>query len=112
MGEHCSDEAGICQYAGGRGMESAAQSLNGAAIRPQRMRWKNGLPILVQLYSDRILPITLKMACEWGRLSALRPIPPEDGLLAATALVHRLTFVTRDAKNVEGLGISLVNSWM
>ena len=67
---------------------------------------------LVQLYSDRILPITLEIAYEWGRLSALRPIPPEDGLLAATALVHRLTFATRNTKNVEGLGISLVNPWM
>ena len=66
---------------------------------------------LVQLYSDRILAITLEIAYEWGRLSALRPIPPEDGLLAATAQVHRLTFATRNTTNVEGLGISLVNPW-
>ena len=66
---------------------------------------------LVQLYSERILPITLEIAYEWGRLSALRPIPPEDGLLAATAHVHRLTFATRNTRNVEGLGISLVNPW-
>ncbi|PYL71277.1 MAG: VapC toxin family PIN domain ribonuclease, partial [Verrucomicrobia bacterium] len=39
---------------------------------------------LIQLYSERILPITLEIAYEWGRLSAMRPIPPEDGLLAAT----------------------------
>jgi len=57
------------------------------------------------------LAITLEIAYEWGRLSALRPIPPEDGLLAATAQVHRLTFATRNTKNVEGLGISLVNPW-
>jgi hypothetical protein len=67
---------------------------------------------LVQLYSDRILPITLEIAYEWGRLSALRPIRPEDGLLAATAMVHRLSFATRNTKNVEGLGIALVNPWM
>ena len=66
---------------------------------------------LVQLYSDRILAITLEIAYEWGRLSALRPIPPEDGLLAASAQVHRLTFATRNTRNVEGLGISLVNPW-
>src|SRR5213593_2502871 len=66
---------------------------------------------LVQLYSERILPITLEIAYEWGRLSALRPIPPEDGLLAATAHVHRLTLATRNTRNVEGLGISLVNPW-
>ena len=66
---------------------------------------------LTHLYAERILPITLEIAHEWGRLSALRPIPPEDGLLAATALVHRLTLVTRNVKNVDGLGVSLLNPW-
>jgi len=67
---------------------------------------------LTHLYAERIFPITLEIAQEWGRLSALRPIPPEDGLLAATALVHRLTLVTRNVKNVEGLGVSLLNPWV
>lgn len=67
---------------------------------------------LTRLYADRILPITLEIAEEWGRLSALRSIPPEDGLLAATAHVHRLTLVTRNTKNVEGLGVSVLNPWI
>lgn len=66
---------------------------------------------LASLYSDRILPITLEIAEEWGRLSAIRSLPPEDGLLAATAAVHRLTLVTRNVKNVEGLGVALLNPW-
>jgi predicted nucleic acid-binding protein len=66
---------------------------------------------LTQLYSDRILPVTLEVAETWGNLSAIRPLPPEDGLLAATALVHGLTLVTRNVKNVEGLGVSLLNPW-
>lgn len=66
---------------------------------------------LRHLYSERILPITLEVALEWGRLGALRPLPPEDGLLAATALVHRLTFVTRNVKNVRELGVPLLNPW-
>ncbi len=66
---------------------------------------------LTQLYGERILPITLEIGQEWGRLSVLRPIPPEDGLLAATALVHRLTLVTRNIRNVEGLGVSVLNPW-
>jgi predicted nucleic acid-binding protein len=66
---------------------------------------------LTHLYGDRILPITLEIAQEWGRLSAVRPIPPEDGLLAATANVHRLTFVTRNTKNVQGLGVATLNPW-
>ena len=67
---------------------------------------------LTHLYSDRILPITLEIAQEWGRLSALRPIPPEDGLLAATAHIHRLTLVTRNTRNVQGLGVSVLNPWI
>jgi toxin FitB len=67
---------------------------------------------LTHLYGDRILPITLEIAHEWGRLSAVRPIPPEDGLLAATANVHRLTFVTRNTKNVQGLGVAVLNPWV
>jgi predicted nucleic acid-binding protein len=67
---------------------------------------------LTQLYGERILPVTLEVAETWGGLSAIRPIPPEDGLLAATALVHGLTLVTRNVKNVEGLGVSLLNPWI
>ena len=67
---------------------------------------------LTHFYGDRILPITLEIAQEWGRLSALRPIPPENGLLAATANVHRLTFVTRNTGNVEGLGVAILNPWI
>ena len=67
---------------------------------------------LTHLYGDRILPITLEIAQDWGRLSALRPVPPEDGLLAATANVHRLTFVTRNTRNVQGLGVAILNPWI
>jgi hypothetical protein len=67
---------------------------------------------LTHLYGDRILPITLEIAQEWGRLSALRPIPPEDGLPAATANLHRLTFVTRNTINVQGLSVTILNPWI
>jgi predicted nucleic acid-binding protein len=54
-----------------------------------------------QTYADRILPITANIAAEWGRLSAIRPFSTVDGLLAATALVHDLTFVTRNVQHVS-----------
>lgn len=72
-------------------------------------KWINRL---THLYGDRILPVTLEIAEEWGRFSASRSLPPEDGLLAATAHVHRLTLVTRNVKNVEGLGVALLNPWL
>ncbi|MGB8353123.1 MAG: type II toxin-antitoxin system VapC family toxin [Chthoniobacteraceae bacterium] len=66
---------------------------------------------LTKLYSERILPVTLEIAQEWGRLGAIRSLPPEDGLLAATASIHGLTLVTRNVKDVEGLGVPLLNPW-
>lgn len=44
---------------------------------------------------DRVLPIDESIAEAWARLSVPDPLPPIDGLLAATAIVHGLTLVTR-----------------
>jgi predicted nucleic acid-binding protein len=60
-------------------------------------------------FAERILSVDARVADEWGRMNALRPIPIIDGLLAATAKVHGMTFVTRNAADVEGLGVKLLN---
>lgn len=62
-------------------------------------------------YEDRVLPITGEVAETWGRLGARRPLPVVDGLLAATALVHRLTLVTRNVRDFDGLGLRLLDPW-
>lgn len=62
-------------------------------------------------FGDRILPVTIAVAEVWGRLNAPSPLPTVDGLLAATALVHGLTFVTREAKRLERTGARLLNPW-
>ena len=59
--------------------------------------------------AERILPLDARVADLWGRMSALRPIPVIDGLLAATTKVHDMTLVTRNASNVEGLGANVLN---
>jgi len=65
---------------------------------------------LVPAYRDRILPVTVAIAEEWGRLNALpRPLPVVDGLMAATAKVHGLTFVTRNVSDVARAGVKLLN---
>jgi toxin FitB len=56
-----------------------------------------------------MLAIDAAVGDEWGRMSALRPIPVIDGLLAATAKVHGLTLVTRDDDAVAGLGAQILN---
>lgn len=57
----------------------------------------------------RLLPVTELITDCWGRLGVPDPIPVADGLLAATALVHNLTLVTRDTRDVERTGVRLLN---
>ena len=63
-------------------------------------------------FEDRILPVDKGVAGEWGRLMA-RPekIPVIDGLLAATALRHRLTVVTRNEPGFAATDAALPNPW-
>jgi predicted nucleic acid-binding protein len=42
-------------------------------------------------------------------MSAIRPVPAIDGLLAATALTNGLTLMTRNDRNVAGLGAAVIN---
>ena len=69
-------------------------------------RW---LEDVVTSYADRVLPIDGRVADAWGRFGAVRPIRVIDGLLAATARVHDMTLVTRNAPDVEGLGVPVLN---
>jgi toxin FitB len=64
---------------------------------------------LVAGHADRIVPVTVDIAEMWGRLNAGSPLPLVDGLLAATALVHDWTFVTRNTSDVERTGVRLLN---
>jgi len=64
---------------------------------------------LMQLFSDRILPVDAEIADAWGEMYAIRNVPIVDGLLAATAKVHNLTLVTRNISHVQGLGADLLN---
>ena len=69
-------------------------------------RWLDDLSVF---YADRLLPVDLAVANEWGRLRALRSVPVVDALIAATARVHRLTLVTRNVKDVAGLGVETLD---
>jgi toxin FitB len=60
-------------------------------------------------FAGRILGIDNVVADQWGRMSAIRPIPVIDGLLAATALTNGLTLVTRNDRDVAGLGAAVLN---
>ncbi len=60
-------------------------------------------------YAERILPVSAAVAMEWGQLVAIRPRPTVDALIAATALAHRLTLVTRNETDFANIGIQVIN---
>ncbi len=60
-------------------------------------------------FADRILPVDRAVAEQWGSLNVPDPVPTVDGLLAATALVHRLTLVTRNTRDVARTGVLLLD---
>lgn len=65
-------------------------------------------------FAGRCLPVDERVALHCGRYRALRqglgaPLAMADGLIAATAGVHGLAVVTRNARDFEGLGLKVVN---
>jgi predicted nucleic acid-binding protein len=82
--------------------------------RQSLMRWLD--EELADRFADRILPIDRAVAERWGvvmaRASASgNSIATMDGFLAATAAIHNLTLVTRDAADFRGAGVSIFNPW-
>lgn len=70
---------------------------------------------LVLRFAGRILSIDQAIADRWGRLAAQvgsrSSFPVIDGLLAATALQHNLTLVTRNLRDFGGTGVPLFDPW-
>lgn len=87
-----------------RGIESIRRRDARAAISLDR--W---LRRVVSSHEGRILPVDARTADEWGRLNVPDPVPVVDGLMAATAKVHGLTLATRNVRDVERTGVSLLN---
>lgn len=68
---------------------------------------------LARFFSGRILAIDEPVADCWGRLvaQARRALPAIDSLLAATALTHGLTLVTRNERDFRHSGLDVINPW-
>lgn len=91
----------------------------GVALLPEGHRkqalniWLSGL---TQSFADRILPIGKETADIWGKLTARaqhqgKTIPVADGLIAATALQHGLSVVTRNTRDFIQTGVFMIDPW-
>jgi predicted nucleic acid-binding protein len=92
----------------------------GVASLPQgkrRSRLETWLEMELQVrFSGRILPIDAAVADRWGLLAANakstgQPLSTIDGLLAATAIHHNLTIVSRNVSDFTNTQVPVVNPW-
>lgn len=81
------------------------ERLNAVFARELRI-WLDGV---IEHYADRILPVTPAIARRWGRLAGEIGHAGVDLLIAATALEHGLTVVTRNLSHFEPAGVPLLN---
>jgi toxin FitB len=62
-------------------------------------------------FSDRILAVDTSVARRCARLHVPAPRAERDTLIAATALIHGMTVVTRNTPDFASSGVSLLNPW-
>lgn len=72
---------------------------------------------VIKRLGGRILPLSADVCLHWGEMQAQlekhgKHMPAIDGLIAATALQHQLTIVTRNVKDVAVSGVNLFNPWV
>lgn len=99
---------------------SLAEICKGIAKLPQskrRVQLQEWLDCTLRpWFAGRILPVTEAIAEQMGRWAGEgevrgRTIKIADGLIAATALEHELTVVTRNVKDFSGFGVLIFNPW-
>jgi len=67
---------------------------------------------LLRLHGQRLLAVDLAIARRWGRLSAALGQDSADLVIAATALEHGLTVVTRNLRHFTPTGVATLNPWL
>ena len=62
-------------------------------------------------FAGRILPLDVEVALRSAALNVPDRVSERDGLIAATALVHRMTVVTRNTTDFRRTGVALLDPW-
>ncbi len=71
--------------------------------------WLNGH--VLPAFNGRVLSVDIAVAQRSARLHVPDPRPVRDALIAATALVHGMTVVTRNVADFEPTGVLILNPW-
>ncbi len=94
-------------------IRSGVERMTASPARERNRFWlERTLP---ETFGERILPLNNNVADRWGRLVAdthRQPLHIADSLIAATALAHGLTLVTRDAAFERVAGLLTFNPWV
>jgi len=69
-------------------------------------RWLESIP---RTMGTRLLGVNHRVADVWGKMGVKRTLPLVDSLLAATAVAHDLTLVTRNTKDIADTGARYLN---
>jgi predicted nucleic acid-binding protein len=80
--------------------------MQGAMLRS----WVNSH--VLPAFTGRILPVDMAVAQRSAKLYVPNPRPIRDGLIAATALVHGMTIVTRNVDDFKPMGLQILNPWI
>jgi predicted nucleic acid-binding protein len=86
-------------------LSARKDAAQGAVLRA----WIDGQ--ILPRFEGRILPVDTAVAQRCARLHVPDPRPQRDALIAATAMVHGLTVVTRNVADFEPAGVALLNPW-
>jgi predicted nucleic acid-binding protein len=87
------------------GIESLSQG-------PKRRALEAWFEMLPDMFEGRILDVTPQIAVKFGQLQSRHgPLPVTDTLIAATALINRLTVVTRNTADFAKTGVSVHDPW-
>lgn len=91
-----------------RGVENIRQR----GDKAQAAKLEQWLDLIVAEYADRILGFDLDCAQAWGKLMSPHPQHAVDKQIAAIALLHDLTVVTRNTADFDRTGVKLLNPYL
>lgn len=95
-------------------IKKGVEKVTDSSRKKKLERWVG--EFLIPRFWNRLLVIDGRVANCWGQLIAKsekkgRVLPTVDSLIAATALTHDLSIVTRNTKDFENIGIQIINPW-